>query len=515
MSELADAAPVPAESQKATARTWFGLAVIAVPCLLYAMDLTVLNLAVPQLTQQLRPSASELLWIVDIYGFMVAGLLIIMGTLGDRIGRRRLLMYGAAGFAATSALVAFSTSAEMLIVARALQGIAGATLAPSTLSLLRNMFLDDRERTYAIGVWVASFSAGAALGPVFGGLILESFWWGAVFLVNVPLMLILLATGPFLLPEYRDPAPGRLDLASAALSLLAVLPVVYGIKRLAEGGEPQLSLAVIAVGLAFGVAFVRRQRGLADPMIDVRLFRAPHLSTALGINMIGLFTVMATFLFIAQYLQLVLGMGPLEAGLWTAPSGIIFAIGSIATAPLLRHVSRANLLASGFMIAAAGYFILAQLGSHPVLATVFIGMILICIGLAPVGTVTTDVVLSSAPPERAGAASAISETSFEFGAAAGLAVLGSVFTAIYRTAFDPSGLDSAGQEAITAARNSLGGAAEAARGLQGPVGAQLVGRAQAAFSEAFAATAVISAVASVVAAALAFTLLKPAVDTRG
>ena len=196
-------------------REWIGLGVLALPCLLYSMDLTVLNLAVPHLSADLEPSSTQLLWIVDIYGFLVAGSLITMGTLGDRIGRRRLLLTGAVAFGAASMLAAFSFTAPMLIAARAILGVASATLAPSTLSLLRNMFLDPRERTVAVGVWIASFSAGGALGPLLGGLLLEHFWWGSVFLVNVPVMLLLLALGPRLLPEYRDPNPGRLDPISA------------------------------------------------------------------------------------------------------------------------------------------------------------------------------------------------------------------------------------------------------------------------------------------------------------
>src|SRR5262245_38932454 len=225
------------EAPRATRREWVGLAVLALPCLLYSMDLTVLNLAVPHLSADLEPSGAQLLWIVDIYGFLVAGSLMTMGTLGDRIGRRRLLLTGAAAFGAASVLAAFSFTAAMLIAARAILGVASATLAPSTLSLIRNMFLDPRERTVAMGVWIASFSAGGALGPLLGGFLLEHFWWGSVFLVNVPVMLLLLALGPWLLPEYRDPHPGRLDAFSAVLSLVAVLAVIYGIKRIAEGEQ--------------------------------------------------------------------------------------------------------------------------------------------------------------------------------------------------------------------------------------------------------------------------------------
>src|SRR5688500_6689224 len=200
------------------------------------MDLTVLNLALPALSEDLQPSSAQVLWSVDVYGFLVAGLLITMGTLGDRIGRRRLLLIGAAGFALASLLAALSPRAEMLIAARALLGVAGATLAPSTLSLIRNMFHDAQQRTFAIGVWITSFSVGAAIGPLIGGLLLERFWWGSVFLPALPVMGLLLAVGPRPLPEYRAPDAGRLDLPSAAISLIAVLAVIYGLKQIAQDG---------------------------------------------------------------------------------------------------------------------------------------------------------------------------------------------------------------------------------------------------------------------------------------
>src|SRR5687767_7044603 len=230
MSMSADTPP------RAGRREWIGLAVIALPCLLYSMDLTVLNVAVPHLSADLKPSSSQLLWIIDIYGFLVAGFLITMGGLGDRIGRRRLLLIGAVAFGAASVLAAFSTSAVMLIAARAVLGVAGATLMPSTLSLIRNMFHDPIQRTAAIGVWTTSFSVGGIIAPLLGGLLLEYFWWGSVFLVGVPVMLVLLAVGPVLLPEFRDPDAGRIDLVSAALSLLAILAVISGVKRIAEDG---------------------------------------------------------------------------------------------------------------------------------------------------------------------------------------------------------------------------------------------------------------------------------------
>jgi MFS transporter, DHA2 family, multidrug resistance protein len=296
---------------RAGRREWIGLSVLALACVLYAMDLTVLHLAVPKLSADLQPSSAQLLWIVDIYGFLVAGSLITMGTLGDRIGRRRLLFIGAAAFGAVSLLAAFARSAEMLILLRALMGIAGATLAPSTLSLIFNMFADPQQRAAAIGVWISAFSAGSAIGPVAGGLLLEYFWWGSVFLLAIPVMALLLILGPRVLPEFRNPDAGRLDLRSAATSLLAILAIIYGLKEIAQYGLAWLPALAIAAGLAAGALFLRRQASLADPLIDLALFRIPSFNVALATNVIGVFVAVGYFLFIAQYLQLVLGLSPL------------------------------------------------------------------------------------------------------------------------------------------------------------------------------------------------------------
>jgi MFS transporter, DHA2 family, multidrug resistance protein len=481
-------------------REWIGLGVLALPCLLYSMDLTVLNLAVPHLSIDLKPSATQLLWIVDIYGFLVAGSLITMGTLGDRIGRRRLLLTGAVAFGAASVLAAFSFTAPMLIAARAILGVASATLAPSTLSLIRNMFPDPRERTVAVGVWIASFSAGGALGPLLGGLLLEHFWWGSVFLVNIPVMVLLLALGPRLLPEYRDPNPGRLDPISAALSLVAVLAVIYGIKRIAEGQQVLFPLAAIVLGGAVGIVFVRRQKTLSNPVIDLSLFRSPAFSAALLINVLGFFVAFGTFFFIAQYLQLVLGMSPLQAGLWTAPSGLAFIAGSMLAPALARRMRPTRVIACGFGVAAAGFAVLTQLGQSSGPAVVVSGYVLLSLGLSPVFTMAADVIVGIAPPERAGMAAALSETSTELGGALGIAILGSIVTVAYRTVMSaaaPMGVPSA---AADAARDTLGGAAAIAATLPERTGAALLAAAREAFTDAVVLTATVSAALVIVAA---------------
>ncbi|MGH2589727.1 MAG: MFS transporter [Actinomycetota bacterium] len=485
------------EPPKATRREWIGLSVIALACILYVMDLTVLHLAVPSISADLQPSSAQLLWIIDIYGFVVAGSLITMGSLGDRIGRRRLLMIGAAAFGVASVVAAFSSSAEMLIATRALLGLAGATLAPSTLSLIRNMFLDPRQRTTAIAVWITSFSVGAAIGPLLGGLVLEFFWWGAAFLIAVPVMALLLILGPKLLPEYRDPEAGRADLPSAALSLVAILALIFGLKQFAQDGLGWQPAVAMLAGLAVGVAFVRRQRQLADPLIDLRLFRIPAFSASLATYAIGIFLVFGGFLFLPQYLQLVLGLSPLEAGLWTLPWALAFVVGSMATPRLVRRVRPSSLMAWGLALAAAGFAVFTRVDAASGFAAIVTGSVVFSLGLAPVFTLTNDLIIGSAPPEKAGAAAGISETGAELGGALGIAIFGSIGIAIYRGAMVdgvPAGVPF---RAAEAARDTLGGAVEVAGELPGPVGAALVDAARDAFVQGLHLTAAISAVGTI------------------
>ena len=488
-------------------REWVGLAVIALPCVVYAMDLTVLNLALPAVSEDLQPSSSQLLWIVDIYGFLVAGLLITMGTLGDRIGRRRLLMLGAAAFAVASVFAALSTSAEMLIAARALLGVAGATLAPSTLSLIRNMFHEPRQRTLAIGVWITSFSAGAAVGPLIGGLMLEHFWWGSVFLPALPVMGLLLAIGPRLLPEYRDPDAGRLDLISAAVSLLAVLAVIYGLKQSAQDGVGWAAALSTAAGIAAGAAFVRRQQRLADPLIDLRLFRLPAFNAALAANTFGFFVNFGIAVFIAQYLQLVLGLSPLEAGLWTVPYAGTFIVGALLTPLFVRQIRPAFVLAAGLATAGAGFALLTQVDGESALATLVTGACVFAFGLAPVYTLAADMMVGAAPPERAGAAAGIAETSSELGGALGIALLGAVGTAVYRTEIDGSVPAGVPAKATDAAQDTLGAAVAEGDELPVELAAALVEAARDAFTEALQLAATLNAAVAIGAAILAVALL--------
>ena len=493
---------------RAGRREWVGLAVIALPCLLYSMDLTVLYLAVPSLTADLEPSSTELLWITDIYGFFLAGFLITMGTLGDRIGRRRLLLIGAAAFGVGSLLAAFSTSVGMLIVTRALLGLAAATLAPSTLSLIRNMFLDPKQRTFAIAVWTTSFSVGAALGPLLGGLLLEFFWWGSVFLVAVPVMLLLLALGPRLLPEYRDPDAGRLDLVSAGLSVVAVLALVYGLKEIAAGGLEGTPLLSILLGLGVGLVFVRRQQTLADPLIDLRLFRSRRFSTSLAAITATFAIMFGIFLFIAQYLQLVLGYSPLEAGLLTAPSSVGFIAGAMLSSVLVRMVRPSFVIAGGLVLAAAGLALLGQVGSDSSVALVVVASVVLSLGVAAPVTLLTDLIVGCVPPERAGVASGISETGTELGGALGIAVLGSIGVAVYRNELANAVPVGVPPEASAASEDTLGGAIEAVQTLPDALGANLLEAAQVAFTQGMQVAALTSAAVALGAAVLVGVLLR-------
>jgi DHA2 family multidrug resistance protein-like MFS transporter len=493
---------------KASRREWIGLAVIALPCLLYSMDLTVLNLAIPELSADLEPTSTQLLWIVDIYGFLLAGALITMGTLGDRIGRRRLLLIGACAFGVASVLASLAPTAEFLIAARGVLGIAGATLAPSTLSLIRNMFHDQQQRTFAIGIWAASFSVGAAIGPLIGGVLLQHFWWGSVFLISVPLMVLLLAVGPSLLPEFRDPKAGRIDLISAGLSLVAVLGVIFGLKRLAADGSDWLSFASIALGVSLGVAFVWRQRRLSDPLMDLRLFRSGAFSGALITNVLVLFVSFGTFLFLAQYLQLVVGLAPLQAGLATLPTALGFIAGSLLAPMLVRRFPALYAVTGGPALAIIGFAVIAQVDGAEGLGILIGGSVVFALGSAAAITLTTDLIVGAAPPERAGVASAISETGAELGGAVGIAVLGSIGTAIYRgtmTEALPPGL--APVMAATAL-DTLGGAVGVAEQLPAALGEALRGSARAAFGEAFRLIATISAGVLLCTALLALSLLR-------
>ncbi|MBF6297254.1 MFS transporter [Nocardia amamiensis] len=417
-------------------RAWLGLAVLLLPVLLVSMDISVLFLALPTLTVDLDPSADQQLWILDIYGFLIAGLLITMGNLGDRVGRRTILLAGAAVFGIASVIAAFAPSAGVLIAARALMGIGGATLLPSSLALISSLFPDARERAAAIGVWTAFFAGGSAVGPIIGGMLLHQFWWGSVFLINIPVLLILLAFGPFVLPEHRAGVRGPLDLPSVALSIGGILPLVYGIKHAATEGIDAQAVVIALVGAGLSIAFVRRQRELDEPLLDLRLFARVPFSVAIGSSLIGMMSLAGLSYLTSVYLQSVTGRTPLAAALLGIPMAIAVFVCSMGGARVGHRFGTGATFVFALLASAVGNLLVLGVGVHGGLWWYLTGSTIAGIGYGLAFTLVSDVAVSSVPPERAGSAVGISETSFELGNALGLALLGSLAALIFRSAGD-------------------------------------------------------------------------------
>ncbi|MFE2094196.1 MFS transporter [Streptomyces sp. NPDC059460] len=480
-------------------RAWLGLVVLMLPTLLVAMDMTALLLALPRLSADLGATNVEQLWISDSYGFMVAGMVITMGTLGDRIGRRRLLMIGGAAFAVLSVVAAFAADPLTLIVARALLGVAGATLAPSTLALITNMFRDERQRGQAIAIWATCQFTGGALGPVLAGFLLQHFWWGSVFLVAVPAMALLLITGPVLLPEYRSDRAGRLDLASVGLSLVAVLLMVYGIKQLTVESEPAGSAMALVVGAAIGFLFVRRQLRLETPLLDLRLLRNRPFTAVLVALVFAGIAMAGTGLLVTQYLQSVLGYSPFASAVLFAPMGLGVAVGTMAAPTLGRRMKQTTAIAGGLVGSALGGLLLVGVDGASALPLVMIGIAVLALGTGPLFALGTGLVVGSVPPERAGSAASMSETGNYFGGSLGFALLGVVAAVVYRSRMDGTS-------------DSLAGAVAATERLPAGQGAELLHTAREAFTTSLHVTGVIAAVIFAGLAVLILTM-RPATRT--
>lgn len=488
-------------------REWASLGVLVLAVLLLAVDGTVLALAVPSLSATLDPSANQLLWIGDIYSFALAGLLVTMGNVADRIGRKKLLMLGAIGFGVASAIAAFSPSAEVLIAARALLGVSGATLMPSTLSIIRHMFVVPAQRTRAIAIWSVGAAGGAALGPVVGGLLLEHFWWGSVFLINIPVMVVLVIVGGILLPESKNPRALPIDLLSAVLSIAAIVPVIFAVKRAVGEGFDLITVAVAVVGIVCGWLFVRRQRRSSDPMLDLELFRLPAFRGAVISNGFAIFALSGLLFFFSQYLQLVRGLSPLRAGLVELPATVASMLVVVLIGVAVARLGTGGSIGLGLVLGAVGLAVLAIAESLEGFAVLIAALLVIGFGIGLAATVSTDAVVGSVPRERAGAASAISETAYELGVALGIAILGSLMTAQYRVRL-PDLTDLPATIAVSA-RESLAAGLEAIDGAHPAVAAQL----QHAFTGGMQTTALVAAGILLVAGVFAWITIPARLDS--
>lgn len=472
-------APITTEAPRAGARAWWALAVLMLPVLLVSVDNTVLNFALPAISEALTPTGTQLLWIVDAYPLVLAGLLVSMGSLGDRIGRRRLLLIGSIGFGLVSIAAAFAPTPELLIAARAALGFFGAMLMPSTLSLLRNIFLNRDQRRFAIAVWASGFAAGSALGPIVGGVILEHFAWGAVFLIAVPVLLPLVVLAPVLIPESKDPAPGRIDVWSIFLLLLTMAPLVYGIKHVAEFGFDWVTVVSFVIGVVSGVLFVRRQLRLDTPMLDLSLFRKAAFSGAVLINLFSVIALVGGLFFVSQHLQLVLGLKPLDAGLVLLPGLIVMIAAGLLIVPVSKRVRPGIVVPIALVFSAGGYAAIAVTGGDVTALGIGLAFVALGLGIGSAETISNELIIASAPAEKAGAASGVSETAYELGAVLGTAILGTVLTASYRSSVVlPDGLTAEQQHA---AGETLGGAVNVAGQLPADLGTQLLESARHAF----------------------------------
>ena len=485
-------------------RGWAALIVLMLPVLLVSVDNTVLSFAIPAIAEDLAPSSAQQLWIVDAYPLVLAGLLVTMGTFGDRFGRRRMLLIGATGFAVVSVLAAFAPTAAALIVARAAMGVFGAMLMPSTLSLLRSIFTDRNQRRLAIAVWASMFSAGSAIGPVVGGFLLEHFAWGSVFLLSVPVLVPLLVFAPLLVPESRDPHPGRFDPASILLSMLTMVPVVYAIKEIAVHGLGALPIVLAVAGVGFGILFVRRQLRATAPMLDMRLFRRGRFSGALLVNLLSVIALVGFLYFVSQHLQLVMGLSPMDAGLALVPGMAAMIAAGLTVVPIARRIDARIVVPTGLLFSVAAYLLIA-LGAGTTVTGLAIAFVVLGIGIGIAETVSNDLILASVPPAKAGAASAVSETAYELGAVLGTTVLGGILTALYRSGIEiPAGVPA---DAADAARETLAGAFVAAQQLPDAIGDALREAAALAFESGVTVTAIIGAVLVVGAGVIAATTL--------
>ncbi len=480
------------------------------------VDLGVLWLATPDMAADLGPSSTQLLWINDVYGFAVASLLVLSGNLGDRYGHRRLLLTGISVFILASVSAAYAPGPEALIAARAILGAAGAAILPATLSLISRMFTDPAGRARAVALWVTALSSGIAIGPVVSGVLLEHFWWGSVFLAAVPVMALVLVVVPALVPGQTGAGARPLDWVGAPLLLLTVLPLVYAIKSLGEHGPDPRMVAATAVSLAFGALFLRRQRRVEAPLLDVRLFSDRTFSAALVLMFLGLAAMNGVEYLLPQYLQVVTGASPLRAGLLMVVPAVGLAVGSQLTPVLTRHFRPAHVIAAGAVLAGAALTVLATLPADGSGAVRAVGAATaMMVGLAPVTVLGTGIAAAAAPPGKNGQATSVGQTAYELGLAFGIAATGSVMAAVYRRQVQADAPAGAPPEAVSEAAGNLGGGLAVTERLPGEVGRAMSEAVRGAFTSGLSAAAIVSGALSLALIGLVLPLLRRVPRTRG
>ena len=496
-----------APAPRTGAKQWWGLAVLVIPSTLLFMMLTILFLAAPNMAADLGPTSAQLLWILDIYGFVMAGFLVAMGVLGDRVGKRRLMVIGAVVFGIVSIAAAMTTSPELMIAWRAVLGLGGAMMLPSTLGLIFVLFADPRARGIAIGMWAGGISAGVALGPLLSGLLLEAFGWEATFLVAVPVMALVAIGAPWLLPEHKDKT-ARIDIFSALLLVTALLSIIYGIKRFATQEPVGPTIGLLATGALVGLWFVIRQLRATNPLLDVRLFTNRTVSGALTVFLLSAAALGGVYSLFTQYLQLVQGLSPMQAGLSIIPAAAVLIAVSTLSPMFARKFRPGNVIAIGLLTQVIGYFLFTQLDAGTGLALVIASFVITYPGVAPSMALTTDLVVSSVPPEKAGGASGLATTVNDLGISLGVAVIGSVGIASYRSRITDTMPEGVPPEAAATATTGIDGALGAASQLPDAVGASLATAAQQAFTSGLNTAGLISAVIAALAALIAATRLR-------
>ncbi|WP_409309425.1 MFS transporter [Pectobacterium sp. B1J-3] len=416
-------------------KKWLILAIVSSALLLIVIDMTVLYTALPRLTHDLQASASAKLWILNIYALVASGLLLGMGTLGDKIGHKPLFIKGLVIFGTASLCAAYSPTPNFLIAARALLAIGAAMMMPATLSIIRLTFTDEKERALAIGIWASVASGGAAFGPVMGGILLEYFWWGSVFLINVPVVLIAIIVGSIVIPHHPGHSSHRWDLVGSLLIMVGLIGVTYAIKEMGKR-VPSYQDTVIAlvIGLAFIASFVRRQRNSEYPLIDFSIFRRRAFSAAVASAIVAAAALIGMELAFTQRLQLVTGLSPLEAGMFVLPLSIASLIAGPLTGKLLPKVNSGKLLSGALLVSGLG------MGSYLLLHDAAIGaqiasLMVLGAGIGSVMTAASSTIMHVAPAAQAGMAASIEEVSYELGGATGVTLMGSVLSFVYSTTF--------------------------------------------------------------------------------